>query len=974
MSKNNHSKKAFTRKQSVIATGFAISLMAAQPIYAQQAPSAAADPSQKAEKIEVTGTRIRTPGAVSNSPISSVAEEEIKSAQPIAVEEFIKLLPAAVPAIGPGTNNGSGGGATIDLRGLGPNRTLVLLDGRRIVPFNLNGTVDTNVIPIALLQRVDIVTGGASAVYGADAISGVVNFILKKDFKGIDISSSYGTSAKGDANRKRTDLTIGAGFNDGRGNVAMSAGFTESQPLRQDKRSIGLSSLSSLDGSEQGSGTTIPVRIGVVGGAPTLSGTRQINTTTGQIVPTFALYNFNPDNYYQTPLNRKQVTALGNYTINNHAELYAQVLYTRSDVSLQLAPSGSFLNVFSVPIGNPFLPEAARQQICAARGIAAAQCVVGNTTEFQAGLGRRFTELGPRLNPYSTKLLQTTAGVKGDIIENWTYDAYWTYGESDQINQRINWGSLSKLQQALRAVSTTACTNTANGCVPFNIFGAEGSITPAMLNFINLTSIQTQTVQQQVGSASVSGDFGNAFKSPLAKAPISAAFGVEYRKSTAGNLSDGPAQIQGEVLGTGAPTPDRTGTFELKELFAEAVIPLITDAPFAHRLALELGYRRTEFSTTTSKTFGTYKYGGEWEPVQGFRVRGMAQRASRSPNVNELFQPLVTGLSNLATDPCQLALINTAQANTAGTLSNLCRLTGVPLSAIGTLSPPSAGQINNLSGGNPLLGPEEANTKTIGFVWQPKGVRNLSLSVDFYDIKLSKAVSSPSTTDILNGCYSTASNPGFTFNAACGQVLRSTITGSFNGVDAKGVLTPLSNLGTQRTSGVDFNVSYGFALKDLGADARFGKVDMSLTANQVSKYEAQPTPTSINRNCLGYYSVACGSPNVKTKFNQRTAWTVSDFVLSYNWRHISAVTVEPLAGTFFPAYSRIPAYDYIDLGGVWQYSKNIRLNLSVNNVFDKSAPNVGNTIGSTSTNSGNTFPQSYDVIGRYYTFGVTVKF
>ena len=941
------------------------------PSFAQEAKK---PDEQKVEQIFVTGTRIKTPGAISNSPISSVSAEEIKLSQPVAVEEFIKLLPAAVPAIGPGTNNGSGGGATIDLRGFGPNRTLVLLDGRRIVPFNLAGTVDTNAIPIALLQRVDLVTGGASAVYGADAITGVVNFVLKKDFRGVDISTSYGGSDKGDALRKRTDLTIGAGFDNGRGNVALSAGFTETQPLRQDKRDIGLSALSSVSGAAQGSGTTVPTAISIVGAIAPLTGTRQIDPATGTIVPVFATYNFNPDNYYQTPLNRKQITALGNYQINNYAELYAQVLYTRSDVSLQLAPSGSFNNVYNVPIGNPYIPDAARAQICAARNIPAAQCVAGSTTEVRMVLGRRFVELGPRLNPYSTKTLQATAGLKGDIINDWTYDAYWTYGESDQTQQRINWGSLSAVQQALRAVTTTACTNTANGCVPLNIFGAAGSITPAMLRFINLSAIQLQNVKQQVGSASASGDLGNNFKSPFANAPISTAFGVEYRKLTAGNQSDAPSQVQGEILGAGAPLPDRTGTFELKEVFTEALIPLVTDVPFVHRLALELGYRNTQFSTTSSKTFGTYKYGGEWEPVQGFRFRGMAQRATRAPNINELFAPQVTGLSNLAIDPCQLDRISSAQANTPGTLSNLCRLTGVPASAIGNLSVPSAGQINNLSGGNPLLGPEEANTRTLGFVWEPKFVRNLSVSVDFYDIKLKKAVSSPSTTDILDGCYNAAFNPSLTFNAACAQVLRSPATGSFNGVDAPGVLTPLSNLGTQRTSGVDLAVNYGLALKDVGLDSKFGKIDFSLTANRVSKYEAQATPTSINRDCLGYYSVACGAPNFKTKFNQRAAWNVSDFVFSYNWRHLSAVKVEPSATTFFPDFSKIGSYDYVDLGAVWNFSKMVRFNLSISNVFNKAAPNVGNTISTTTANSGNTFPQTYDVIGRFYTAGVTVKF
>ena len=953
-----------------IALGSSAVIVAAD-VNAQQIPKI---DEQKIEQVTVTGTRIKSPGAVSNSPISSVTEEEIRTSQPVAVEEFIKLLPAAVPAIGSGTNNGSSGGATIDLRGLGPNRTLVLLDGRRVVPFNLNGTVDTNAIPIALLQRVDLVSGGASAVYGADAISGVVNFILKKDFKGIDFSSSYGTSGHGDANRKRTDLTVGAGLDNGRGNVAMSVGFTETQPLRQDKREIGKSALSSVDGTEQGSGTTVPTRIGIVGAMAPLTGTRQIDLATGSIVPSYQFYNFNPDNYYQTPLNRKQITAIGNYVVNNSAELYAQVLYTRSDVTLQLAPSGTFGNVYSVPIGNPFIPDAARAQICAAKGISAAQCVVGNTTEVKMSLFRRFVELGPRGNPYSTKTLQSTVGLKGDIVSDWTYDAYWSYGESDQTQQRINWGSLSKVQQALRAVSTTSCTNTANACVPLNVFGAAGSITPEMLKFINLSAIQLQNVKQQVASASASGDFGNAFKSPFANAPISSAFGAEYRKLQAGNESDSASQIQGEILGAGAPLPDRTGTFKLKEFFGEVLVPIVTDAPFMRKLTLEAGYRRSSFSTTTSNNYGTYKYGGEWEPTQGFRFRGMAQHATRAPNINELFAPQVTGLSNLASDPCQLALINTGQANSVGTLSNLCRLTGVPASAIGSLSPPSAGQINNLSGGNPTLGPEKAETRTLGFVWQPTYVRNFAVSVDYYDIKIKKAVSSPSTADILDGCYNAAFNPSFAFNSACAQVLRSPLTGSFNGVDARGVLTPLSNLGTQRTSGVDVNVTYGFGLKDFGFDPKLGRLDLSLTANRVSKYEAQPTPTSINRNCLGYYSLSCGAPNFKTKFNQRAAWSLSDFVFSYNWRHLSAVKVEPLAGAFFPAYSSIGSYDYVDLGAAWQVAKNVRLNLSINNVFDKSPPNVGNTISTTTANSGNSFPQTYDVIGRYYTIGLTVKF
>lgn len=976
----NFKVKALPRAVAGAISASALATFIVMPAAAQTPAPADKDKVEKVEQVVVTGTRIKSPGVVSNSPITSVGTEEIKSSQPAAVEEFIKTLPSAVPAIGPGTNNGSGGGATIDLRGLGPNRALVLLDGRRFVPFNLNGAVDTNSIPIALLQRVDLVTGGASAVYGADAVTGVVNFVLNKNFRGLDFSHSYGVSAEGDAKRNRTDLTLGAGLADGRGNVALSLGQTETQALRQDAREIGKFSLASTNGARQGSGTTIPSTFQVPAGAGVspnpLAGTTQINPATGRLEPVFNTFNFNPDNFYVTPLDRLQASALGNYLINNHVEAYAQVFYTRSDVRQQLASSGTFLNLFQVPIGNPFIPAAARAQICAARGIPAAQCVVGNTTEVPMAIGRRITEFGPRLGDFFNKTLQGTVGVRGDIINNWTYDAYFTHGESDQTRVLGNWGSLSKVQQALRAVNTTSCLNSANGCVPLNVWGNEGTITPEMINFINLSSVQLQSVEQRILSGSVSGDLGDKIKSPAASSPISLAFGYEIRNVEAGNASDGASQQQGEVLGTGAPLPDRSGKFELKEFMAEAQIPLIQDKPFARSLALEAGYRRTEFSTTSSKSYNTYKYGGEWEPVQGVRFRGMFQKATRSPNINELFQPLVTGLSNLATDPCQGNRINAADATRAGTLSNLCVQTGVPIGQVGSIPAPSAGQINNLTGGNPNLGPEEAETQTLGVVWQPTFARGLSLTLDYYKIDLEKAISSPSTTDILNDCYSAAFNPTFAFNAACQQIFRGAL-GTFNGSDARGVFTPQSNLGTVNTEGFDFTANYGFAFKDLGMNPRLGRMDIGFNLNQTRTYKFKATPTSVNRDCLGYYSNGCQT-NLgllpKTKFNQRTSWTVGDFVLGYNWRYQSSVSVEPGSGTWFSDYEKIKAYHYVDTSVVWNATKNVRVNFSVTNLFDKDPPNVGNTIATTTTNSGNTFPQSYDVVGRYFSIGATLRF
>lgn len=943
----------------------------AQPVLAQE----------KMTVVEVTGTRITSPGITSNSPISSITAAEIQTTQPVAVEEFFKALPAAVPAIGPGTNNGTGGAATIDLRGLGSNRSLVLVNGRRLVPYNLSGTVDTNAIPMALINRVDLVTGGASVVYGADAVAGVANFTLKRNFTGLDITSTYGaTSEHRDAKRRRTDITMGSSLADGRGNVVLSIGKTTTDPLTQGERDYGITSLNSVTGAPTGSATAVPAQFSTsqgVGGTTALSGAWQINPTTGQLVQPVVPYNTNPPNFYQTGLDRTQATVLGNYKINNYADVYTEVFYTTSKVASALASSGTFGNTFQVPIGNPYIPQPAREQICARRGIPAANCVAGNATMVPLLVNRRITELGPRYNDFDTDTLQYTLGVKGDLVGEWTYDAYWSRGTSDQTQMRRNWGSLAKVGQALNALSTTACVNPANGCVPLNVFGAEGSITPQQVAFINQTAILMQTVEQDVAQASVSGNLGDTLRSPWAEDPIAVSLLAERRKVSAGTQSDAASQIQGEVLGTGAPTPDRRGSFKLNEYAVELFIPLLKDKPFVRSLNAELGYRETEFKTASnSRSYGSWKAGGEWAPVKSFRVRGMLQKATRAPNVNELFAPNVTGLSNLAADPCQGANINQAAANTAGTLSNLCRLTGVPLSEIGSLPAPSSGQINNLSGGNPNLGPESAKTRTFGFVVEP--LPRLAVSVDYYKIQITDAVSSPSTTDILDRCYSAAQNPGFTMNEFCGMIGRNTINGTFNGNEARGVATPLSNLGKQSTAGVDLNVAYRLNLSQVGLGANWGSLDMSLGSNFVTDYHYQATPTSVNRDCLGYYSIACNNvvnaPVYKRKFAQRTTWNMGAWSVGYNWRYVSGVNEEPGGTVFLPRFSTIDAYHYVDLHASWSVMKNVRLTASVTNAFDKKPPIVGGSIGGTGPNSGNTFPQSYDAIGRYITLGASVKF
>ena len=977
---------------TTIIGGFAALAFAAPAMAQIASPPLAQDAGQELDDVVVTGSRIRAPGFVAASPITSVGAEQIALDQPFSVEELIKDLPVAFPAIGPGVNNGSGGGATINLRGLGANRTLVLVNGRRVVPFNLAGQVDTNSIPVALIERVDLVTGGASAVYGADAVAGVVNFILKDDFEGVEFQSSYGISEEGDAERRRNDLTVGGNFADGRGNAVASVGWTENDRLNQDERPYGLVAIGAINGRPQGSGTGVPAFFQTTtlpGGTPLPSGTgvgqgsAEINPVTGALVPANANgFNFNPDNLYQTPLDRYRVNASATYEVNSMFEAYMDMMYVRSDVATDAAPSGTFGNTFSVPIGNPLIPTAMRNQLCAARNILPGACVSGaaGTTLVPLLVNRRFTELGPRFSNNENKTFQFTAGFRGDLSETWDYDVYMSRGETDQVLIRDNWGSLSRVRNALNTISATSCiapgtTAVIAGCVPLNVFGAEGSITPAMLNYFNLDSINLTSVDQQVYSGSVSGSLPDSFSSPFAADPVSLAFGLERRTSLASTRADGSSQINGEVLGTGAPFPDRQGRFELTEGYVEALIPLLSDLPFVQSLNLEAGYRYSEFTTAGRTTdYGSYKIGGDWVPVDGLRFRTMMQRAVRAPNIGELFAPQVTGLGNLATDPCQGALINAGQANTAGTLSNLCRLTGVPLGNIGSVPLPSAGQINILSGGNPDLQPEEADTFTIGAVWQPSFINNLTISLDYYDIQIEGSVSSQSSTDVLNGCYTTAFNSGLTFNSQCALIGRNPNNGTLNGVESPGIELVSSNLGKERVSGYDLTAAYLWDLVDAGLNEAWGTVNFSFSANYVTTNDFQGTPTSINRNCIGFYSVACVQPNAELKTASRATWDLGDFGLSLAWNYLGDVIEEP-GGTVFPAAAAsIDAYSYFDLAGRWDISDAVRLTATVANLTDEQPPLLGSGVGSTTFNNGNTFPQTYDTLGRYYTLGLTLRF
>ncbi|WP_228243009.1 TonB-dependent receptor domain-containing protein [Porphyrobacter sp. GA68] len=990
------------RRQLLNGTLLASAVVLAQPALAQSstdqnrpasnvqiAPADAAPDSQfePGSEIVVTGSLIRNPNIEASAPVTTIGEAEIELQQVNVAEELLREIPGVVPSIGSQVNNGNGGASFVNLRGLGTNRNLVLLDGRRIVPANIGGAVDLNNIPLALLERADVLTGGASTTYGADAVAGVVNFITKRNFAGIDIGLSQQITERGDGATFRGDLTIGANFDDGRGNAVLSVGYQNTNPVFQGDRDFSRFNVDSVTGNAGGSGTSVPTRVAIPG-----TGTRVLDNGVFRPATAADAFNFNPFNIFQTPFERFNVYGAANYEITSGIEVYARGLFSKNTVSTIIAPSGAFGSPLTFAVANPFLSDAAANTLCLASGRTQAVCTAARTAtptivnaagqtvanpdfvELTNVVQRRFVEGGGRVSEYTTTLFDTVIGVRGDLTDNIGFDLFGSYGESENIQRQRNNGLLSRLRQAVNAVrgpdGTIVCRNPANGCVPLNIFGGAGSITPEAFGFINASASGSNISSLATVRGVISGDIG--FTSPFATEAFGFAIGGEYRDYSAGRSSDIAQQTPGEVLGNGAASPDILNGYNVREAFVEVIAPLIVDRPFFHSLQLELGGRVSDYSSTG--TSYTYKIGGSWEPVPSLKIRGGYNRATRSPNVAELFDPLRTGLDNSAVDPCQLAL-PTLNAN----LRAVCLAQGATPAQIGLIQPPSAGQINITFGGNPDLDVEKADTYTAGVVFQPVFVPGLTISADYYNIKVVDAITSPTIGDVFFRCFGapsfSATTPvdpgaGAATNPACTGIRRNPLTGGIDGDVAitPGLPLPLTNQGIIRSSGVDLIANYQ---RDLG----FAGLALSFAGNWTDKSQFQPTPLSDNVECVGQYGLDCTSPLPEFSFSQRTTLTFDRVSVSLLWRFIDDLRVQDdSAGDFQPRFERIDEKHYFDLSTRFELTDDANLVFSVFNLFDKQPPIVGSTIGSTAFNSGNTYPSTYDPLGRRYAVGINLQF
>lgn len=974
-----------TCRNSLLATTFlATALVAPATAFAQSAPPASepdksASEESPSNEIVVTGSLIRNPNIVASAPVSSIGAEEMQLRQSLVAEEVLRQVPGAVPSIGQNVNNGNNGASFVDLRGLGSFRNIVLLDGARIVPSGTAGRVDLNSIPLALIERVDALTGGASTTYGADAVSGVVNFITRKNFSGMELQAGTQITEKGDGFAYRADLTLGANFDDGRGNAVLNIGYQNADPIYQGDRDISVFGISSTSGRASGSSfTSVPTTISFD------SGDFQVNPAGTGLVAFYQGFNFNPYNIFVTPFKRFNIYGAARYEVSDAVEIYARGMFSRNTVDTIVAPSGIFGEALTIPGNNPYLNPAIRDQICTLNGIALGAACNTNPAIPLPAVYRRSVELGPRVSDFQTDFFDYRVGVRGNITSNINYDLYAAYGENTNTETRSGYVSKSRVQDALNATNTTACLSGTSGCVPLNLFGQANSITPAMAGYIGgitSTTARVATLGQVHGV--VSGEMNTL---PWAEKPISFAVGGEYRKYTSAVKPDNLAQVPGELGGAGGAVTPISGGYDVKEAFGELNIPLVSNRPFFDDLSLEAGVRQSWYTVDAagSPTFSalTWKAGLSWSPVPQLKLRGNYQKSVRAPNIAELFTPSAIGLTNLLVDPCAGAA-PTTNAN----LAAICIAQGAPAGIIGSIQNPSAGQSNAYGGGSPNLKPETAKSYTIGAVFTPdQWVPNLSLTVDYYNIVITDAITAPTPADAISACFGTitassASSP------ACLAIKRSTANGRLSGSVATvpGLPAFLSNTGRLATDGIDFTLNWR---GDLG----FAKLSLGFNGNWTNHSRFRSLPTGLNRDCVGFYSANCASIQPKYQWNQRTTLSFGDIDASVLWRHTAGVRYEPglpplFSGTITNAagansplagqtadFNRIPAYNYFDFALRATPGEHFEFAFTVTNLFNKKPPVVGSAAGSTAFNSGNTYPSTYDAIGRRFAVSAKVKF
>ncbi|WP_428154866.1 TonB-dependent receptor domain-containing protein [Brevundimonas sp.] len=967
--------------------GGAALAMAATPSFAQSTD----DQATEVGEIVVTGSRIARQDYRSTSPIVTVDAQDFQATGAVTIDSLINDLPQFTPSISSTSNNPSNGGqANINLRNLGSNRTLVLLNGRRVVPSNSDGSVDVNLIPTALIKNIEIISGGASAAYGSDALAGVANFIIDENFSGVQADVQYGETDRKDGVTQSYSLTVGGNFDDDRGNMVLSLSrstretiFNAARPFSAVSGPSGTSPLGSttFDSTNRPSDAFVKAyfnnqtidNTGAFGFNDDNSifayiGKLNVKNPAGagpEYTQPGANYTFNtgPLNYLQLPLERYNAYAAGRYKINDNAEVYVNALFTQYTADTELAASPASGNPaaqtgFRVPATNPFITGDLRNFLNARPN---------PTSSFL--LNKRFTSLGGRHSEDEYNIYQLTSGVRGRVPQSeWTYDAYVSYGRVSNTTTQTGNVSRSSVQRLLDAPDGGASL-CAGGFDPFGVTNLSADC----LTYIGRSARNSTVTEQTVIEASMQ---GKAFDLPAGEVRV--AFGAQYRQDdfafgadaslaqTNASVArpDGGFNGGSEIAGFN-PTPSLSGGTSSKEVFIEALVPLLADLPFIEQLDLNLGYRYADYSTAGGTQ--AYRADLDWSIIGGLRARGGYSRSVRAPSIGELFSTASTGFPSIGEpsatgtegDPCDRRSSFRAGAN-AAQVQALCLAQGLDATAYPTYVF-SNNQVQGFSGGNPGLNEETSDSWTGGFVYQPTfsspWLSRVSASIDYYNIEITDAIGAIAASDAIQGCFnSTGENPTFDAgNSYCQLFTRDPLTGNITGA-----IENNANLGAVKTSGIDFQGDWSFDLGEVGAPD-WGRLSFNTVISWLENYEDNVVEGGAFTDRTGTISSTFGNTFPEWKALSSVSWANGPFSVGARWRRVGEITV-------INSTTVLPSIDYFDMNASWSVNDTVSLRAGVNNLSDEQ-PNVY-----VPGVQANTDPSTYDVLGRRYYVGLTAKF
>ncbi|HVS75955.1 MAG TPA: TonB-dependent receptor [Steroidobacteraceae bacterium] len=1002
------------------------------------AVAAGDEPESTLSQVVVTGSRIPVADVAGAAPpLQVITSRDIRLAGYTDAVDLIDSLPQANIDSSADFGNHSnpavtaGGIATADLRGLGPQRTLILVNGRRLGVGDPNTgnpapAPDLDQIPLAMVERVEIVTGGASSTYGSDAVAGVVNFILKKHIDGVQIDAQYGFAQhdqhEGQLQALQRSAAIeppaGSTIDGGTGDLAVLAGaplqggagsvtayytYHRQEPVSGSARDFANCQAVSINAL-----TGVPTDAGFkclgssdsnkfvtdAGGGPAYSvvGGNFVPYPAGGSVPP-ARFNPAPYQYLQREDTRHQAGLLAYLSLGAAARPYLELGYMDDRTDTEIAPSGLFQGnntltadgTYLVNCSNPLLSAQEAATICTPAEIAADAALPGSASA-AIDIGRRNIEGGGRESLYEHRSYRAVAGVDGELGSAWSYDAYGLYHHTSLYQANLNYFNYAAVNRALQATTNGAgqivCISD-GGCVPYDIF-TTGGVTASQLQYLYTPGTDSGASTEVAAHLDVTGELGRyGLTSPWAADGLAVNAGVEHRSDRLRFAPDA-AELSGDLAGYGGAAVAIDRRVSVDEAFVEARLPIAHDRPLLRDLLASAGYRYSHYSTAGAAN--TYKFELQLAPARAVRLRYAFDRVVRAANIIELYTPLsYEGSTSVASDPC--APTQQGAVHAAASLAQ-CANTGVTAAQYGDGYGAAAGGTSTIPqcpnfacgeviGGNTRLAPEVARTWSVGLTFTPPALPALAASLDYYRIRVEQEIATVPGIVTLQRCLATG-NP-----LACGEIVRRA-DGALAGATVPGggyILQNDVNTGAALVSGIDFRGSYRWQLPGRWGFLRAVLNGAWLQHDSVTVYAGAPS-----YDCAGLFGNTCfgGSVNPSWRHSLRLIWqTPWALLLSARWRFIGRASFDnnspqPLLraaeeGFLDPQVTRIASYSYLDLAGIWTGARWLQVRCGVNNLLDKDPPFIPAADISSAAGTINTFPL-YDLMGREIFMAVRATF